>query len=168
MNTSVGLELRRAREARSLSLEEVAHATHMRVHYLRALEEGDLAAIPSRAQAKGFLRAYADYLGLDPDPLTAGMGVDTQPLPGKAPTAYPVKPDSEPGETYGGSQQIFNEIGTSLREQRELLGLSIEDVENHTHLRRHYLLALEAGDLDGLPSPVQGRGMLNNYATFFW
>ena len=166
MNTSVGLELRRAREARSLSLEEVAHATHMRVHYLRALEEGDLAAIPSRAQAKGFLRAYADYLGLDPDPLTAGMGVDTQPLPGKAPTAYPVKPDSEPGETYGGSQQIFNEIGTSLREQRELLGLSIEDVENHTHLRRHYLLALEAGDLDGLPSPVQGRGMLNNYATF--
>ena len=81
MNTSVGLELRRAREARSLSLEEVAQATHMRVHYLRALEEGDLEAIPSRAQAKGFLRAYAEYLNLDPGPLTAGMGIDTQPLP---------------------------------------------------------------------------------------
>jgi len=46
------------------------------------------------------------------------------------------------------------------------LGLSLDDVERHTFLRLHYLVALEAGNLDGLPSPVQGRGMLNNYATF--
>ena len=166
MNTSVGLELRRAREARSLSLEEVAQATHMRVHYLRALEEGDLEAIPSRAQAKGFLRAYAEYLNLDPGPLTAGMGIDTQPLPEDRTEEPSIEPGEEQINAAEGAQQIFQEVGTTLREQRELLGLSIEDVENHTHLRRHYLLALEAGDLDGLPSPVQGRGMLNNYASF--
>jgi len=60
----------------------------------------------------------------------------------------------------------FEEIGQSLRAQRETLGLSLSDVERHTRLRAFYLKALEAGDLDGLPSPVQGRGMLKNYASF--
>ena len=46
------------------------------------------------------------------------------------------------------------------------MGLSLEEVEKHTHLRPHYLQALEDGDLDALPSPVQGRGMLDNYASF--
>jgi cytoskeletal protein RodZ len=61
---------------------------------------------------------------------------------------------------------IFKEVGKLLLHQRELLGLSIEDIERHTHLRQHYLQALEAGYLEGLPSPVQARGMLNNYAAF--
>jgi len=62
--------------------------------------------------------------------------------------------------------RAFTEIGRRLQRQRELLGLSLDDVVRHTHLRRHYLQALEAGNLKGLPSPVQGRGMLNNYAIF--
>jgi cytoskeletal protein RodZ len=61
---------------------------------------------------------------------------------------------------------IFAEVGQKLRHHRDLLGLSLDDVERHTHLRPHYLLALEEGNLRGLPSPVQGRGMLNNYAAF--
>ena len=39
-------------------------------------------------------------------------------------------------------------------------------MERHTHIRMHYVRALEAGNLAGLPSPVQGKGMLNNYAAF--
>jgi cytoskeletal protein RodZ len=57
-------------------------------------------------------------------------------------------------------------MGLLLQRQRDLLGLSLEDVERHTHLRTHYLRALEAGKLEDLPSPVQGRGMLKNYTTF--
>ncbi len=64
------------------------------------------------------------------------------------------------------SQAIFAEIGKRLNQQRNLLGLSLADVERYTRLRLHYLEALEAGNMDGLPSPVQGRGMLNNYANF--
>jgi len=60
----------------------------------------------------------------------------------------------------------FEEIGQTLRLQRETLGLSLDDIERHTRLRVFYLKALEAGDLDSLPSPVQGRGMLKNYASF--
>ncbi|MCI0519638.1 MAG: DUF4115 domain-containing protein, partial [Chloroflexi bacterium] len=62
--------------------------------------------------------------------------------------------------------QPFLLVGQRLRAQRELLGLSLGDVERHTHLRLVYLQALEDGEMDKLPSPVQGRGMLKNYAAF--
>jgi transcriptional regulator with XRE-family HTH domain len=61
---------------------------------------------------------------------------------------------------------IFAEVGQKLRQHREVLGFSLEDVERQTHIRVYYIKALEDGDLNGLPSPVQGRGMLNNYAIF--
>ncbi len=65
-----------------------------------------------------------------------------------------------------GSQAIFTQMGAELRQRRETISLSIEDVEKFTHLRSQYIIALEEGRLDRLPSLVQGRGMLANYAEF--
>ncbi len=64
------------------------------------------------------------------------------------------------------STQIFHEIGNELRTRRELLSLHLEEVERNTHVKAHYLDALERGAMDDLPSTVQTRGMLSNYATF--
>jgi cytoskeletal protein RodZ len=64
------------------------------------------------------------------------------------------------------SQRIFTTIGQSLRQRRESLSLTLDEIEHHTHVRTHYLQALELGDFDHLPSSVQTRGMLNNYAHF--
>ena len=64
------------------------------------------------------------------------------------------------------SQLIFSSIGGALHQRREALSLTLEEVENHTHVRKHYLQALEAGDFDQLPSSVQTRGMVSNYAHF--
>lgn len=61
---------------------------------------------------------------------------------------------------------IFAEIGTQLRAQRELISLTIDEVERHTKLRAPFVKALEEGAFEKLPSPVQTRGMLQNYATF--
>jgi|CXWL01.1.fsa_nt_gi cytoskeletal protein RodZ len=61
---------------------------------------------------------------------------------------------------------IFVEIGAKLRERRELISLTLEEVERHTHLRAVFLKGLEDGAMDRLPSPVQMRGMLANYAAF--
>ncbi|HRK89536.1 MAG TPA: DUF4115 domain-containing protein [Anaerolineales bacterium] len=61
---------------------------------------------------------------------------------------------------------IFAEIGVQLRQRRELISLTFEEVERHTHLRTVFVKALEEGAFDKLPSPVQTRGMLVNYATF--
>lgn len=68
-----------------------------------------------------------------------------------------------PAETF---TQIVKEIGIQLRERRELLSLHLEEVERNTHVKAHYLEALERGAMDDLPSTVQTRGMLSNYATF--
>jgi cytoskeletal protein RodZ len=178
MTENIGQQLLRAREARSLTLEQVAITTHMRLRYLQALEAGDFKALPSMAQARGFLRTYASFLGLNPDSLLAELNVqEKEYVPsGPNPDIEPLKTRSvsRPGDGKGalenGAQDkassIFVEMGFQLQRQRELLGLSLEDVERHTHLRTHYLRALEAGRLDDLPSPVQGRGMLKNYTTF--
>ena len=53
-----------------------------------------------------------------------------------------------------------------MRERRELISLTFDEVERHTKLRAAFVKALEEGAFDKLPSPVQTRGMLANYATF--
>jgi transcriptional regulator with XRE-family HTH domain len=69
MNESIGSKLRQARELRRLTLQQVSETTKVRPHYLQALENDDLSAISSAAQARGFLRIYADFLGLNVDDL---------------------------------------------------------------------------------------------------
>ena len=166
MSQSVGQRLRQARQERDISLEQAAHGTHIRLHYLQALEAGDLDRLPSRVQARGFLRAYASYLGLDPEPLL--LSVNGEQKSEDAVVEPPAEPEEDAirGRSSILSKEIFIEIGSNLQHQRELLGLSIEDVERHTHLRVRYLKALETGRLADLPSSVQGRGMLKNYAEF--
>ncbi len=170
MQASIGQQLRQAREARSLSLEQVAQATRMRVRYLEALEAGDIQSLPSLAQARGFLRSYAEYLRLDVTALLTDLEQSVKPdqatqiVP--APTPTPGTPVPQPAVGNNSVNAIFVEVGQRLRRQRELLGLSLEDIERHTRLRQHYLSALEEGNLEKLPSPVQARGMLSNYATF--
>ena len=60
----------------------------------------------------------------------------------------------------------MEEIGKTLHEARTRLGLTLEHAERSTRIRAYYLEALERGDLDLLPSPVQARGFLQNYATY--
>ncbi len=64
------------------------------------------------------------------------------------------------------ADNIFAEIGAQLRERRDLVSLTVEEVERHTKLRAAFIKALEAGAYDKLPSPVQTRGMLASYASF--
>lgn len=60
----------------------------------------------------------------------------------------------------------MEEIGRLLLEVREQLGLSLDEVERATRIRVYHLEALERGEMDALPSPVQARGFLHNYAEF--
>lgn len=61
----IGISLREARLRQQLELPEVEQATKIRGKYLRALEEEQFEVLPATTYVKGFLRAYADYLGLD-------------------------------------------------------------------------------------------------------
>lgn len=337
--TTIGQKLKAAREAQRLTIDKVFEATRIRVQYLQALEEDDLSIMPSAVQARGYLRNYAEFVGLDAEKLlndlqaanvqkpspevigpadippadeivtaepTAHIDVasadditplikpkparrkraDSQPEPDSVTTPKrrgrkkfepnadiesviepvkqpmiepqpaiveqqqvveepaPQQPSEEdvPGESVEGapqplestetqapadvsdnhwrswlnrltsalaaqnkrpplasnedaladveanpapskagpaaeqtvsseppaqsSTQIFHEIGVELRGRRELLSLHLDEVERNTHVKAHYLEALERGAMDDLPSTVQTRGMLSNYATF--
>jgi hypothetical protein len=61
----IGSSLRTAREHRQLPLSDVERATNIRSKYLAALEEEQFDVLPGTAYVKGFLRTYADFLGLD-------------------------------------------------------------------------------------------------------
>jgi hypothetical protein len=61
----IGISLREARLRQHLEMPEVEQATKIRGKYLRALEEEQFEVLPAQTYVKGFLRAYADYLGLD-------------------------------------------------------------------------------------------------------
>jgi len=160
---SIGTQLRQAREAQSLSLDQVAQVTHIRVHYLEALETDRFEMLPSIAQLRGFLRAYGDYLKLNSGELVRALEKDST-ISSSLHTLP--SPSEELSEALTNSGAIFKEIGHKLQIQRELMGVSLGDVERHTHIRMHYVRALEEGDISHLPSPVQGRGMLSNYASF--
>lgn len=56
------------------------------------------------------------------------------------------------------------ELGRILREKRESLGLTVEDIEDKTKIRRRYVEALENGDWTVLPGRVYARGFVRSYA----
>jgi transcriptional regulator with XRE-family HTH domain len=66
LRPTLGEQLRAAREAKGLSLEEAERVTRIRARLLAAMEADDFTAWPSPTQTKGFLKNYADYVGLDP------------------------------------------------------------------------------------------------------
>lgn len=65
----IGHILREARENKGLTLEDVQTNIRINVRYLSALESGNYSALPTPVHVRGFLRNYARYLGLDPQPL---------------------------------------------------------------------------------------------------
>ena len=272
MTQTIGQKLKQAREAQRLTLEKASAGTRIRAPYLQALETDDLSAMPAPVQARGFLRNYAEYLGLNLEHLLDEMRaepnlvdeiigpadsldqvatplstpeLDSTPQAESQPEPVPEKPkrrgrkkvepehvvepqpeiieeavasidpdpvveesvESQPQEEATSkpdvneslwqtwlnrlrlpqtpdlsedfqlqeqvpapqnleSTQIFKEIGADLRKRRELLSLHLGEVERNTHVKAHYLEALEKGAMDDLPSTVQTRGMLSNYATF--
>lgn len=64
-----GAALRAAREKRKLSCSEVAEATRIKVHMIEAIEADDYREIPAPLYGKGFIKLYAEAVGLDPAPL---------------------------------------------------------------------------------------------------
>lgn len=67
--TSIGEYLRAAREERKIPIAQVSRDTRVSERYLVAIEAGELSSLPAVAYARGFIRIYAEYLGLDPKPL---------------------------------------------------------------------------------------------------
>ena len=90
--SELGRLLREARTAGELSLADVESVTRIRQKYLEALESGDFANLPRGAVARGFLRTYATFLGLDADEMLRRYGKESEDAGDELSIAEPGKP----------------------------------------------------------------------------
>lgn len=79
--TPFGEHLRREREMRGVSLEEISTATRISVHFLEALESEKWDVLPGGIFNRGFIRAVAHFLGLDEESLIAEYALSTNDKP---------------------------------------------------------------------------------------
>jgi transcriptional regulator with XRE-family HTH domain len=108
---TIGQRLKRLRTDRHISLEKASEATRVRPNYLQALEEDNYSVMSSAAQARGFLKLYADYLGLDleaaMDELRNAESADAPPAPIAPelalPTPEPIAPQPAPPASSAGT-----------------------------------------------------------------
>jgi len=88
---TVGSTLRRKREAKRLALAEVARVTRIPLSTLEAIEQDHFDDLPGEVFVKGFLKSYAQTVGLVPDEVVARysasrrIGADVNPLPVASP-----------------------------------------------------------------------------------
>lgn len=92
---SFGEALRDAREARGLSLDDVASTTRVARRHLAALERGDLDALPAGPFAKGYIEAYGKAVGIDPRPVIE---------------AYRAEARRKSSATPGGQDRMLDEL----------------------------------------------------------
>lgn len=99
---TVGQYLRKEREKRNVSLDAVAKVTRITRENLQALEKDDFQVISAPVFVRGFLRNYANYLGLDPKEVIARYDSQTDLLP--------VPQDKEPPPTPRKENPIFKTL----------------------------------------------------------
>lgn len=83
-----GAVLAATREAAGLSIEQVASQLNLAPRQVVALEQDDFAALPGMVIVRGFLRAYAKLLKIDPVPLIASLGDLNPPAVAAAPMRH--------------------------------------------------------------------------------
>jgi len=77
--SAFGENLRREREMRGVSLDEISFATKISLRFLEAIEHEDFSKLPGGIFSRSFIRTYARYLGLDEDRVVAEFQLAAQP-----------------------------------------------------------------------------------------
>jgi len=81
-STPFGEHLKREREMRGVTLEEISAATRISTRFLEALENEHWEELPGGVFNRGFIRSVARFLGLDEDALVAEYALETKNRPG--------------------------------------------------------------------------------------
>lgn len=114
----IGEILKTERESKGLSLADIEEETKIRAKYLQALEEENYAEIPGKAYCMGFLRNYARFLEIDPNPLLYQYRTQVK---NEEPSPSPVI--VEKGEKK--SKKEFKPVSQSTGKRRPLIGLVV-------------------------------------------
>ena len=111
--SNVGEQLRRAREARGLTVQQIAEETKLKLVQVEALESGDSSAFPAMVYMRGSLKSYAEVVKIDPTPLLEQLKEEQQ------------------GKDGNESQPYFDNLGEYTLFWRLLTGLKNDDAADH-------------------------------------
>lgn len=81
----LGTYMERKRKESGFSLQELSEKTRIRTYYLESIEKGEFHRLPSLPYSRGFVRAYATCIDIDPDEaasqfiIEAGLNIETEP-----------------------------------------------------------------------------------------
>jgi len=103
---SFGEELRRERELRQISLREISEVTKINIRYLEALERNEFDRLPGGVFNKGFVRAYSEFIGVDPEGMVNAYLLEEQGQDGR-----PGQPDTDlmRGELFTKPESEYSE-----------------------------------------------------------
>src|SRR6266498_1159291 len=94
--TNFGASFKNARESKGVSLGKIAAETRISTRFLIAIENEEFHLLPGGIFDRGFVRAYAEKLGLDPDQAVADYRLLTEvPQPSEAFDAESVAPGNK-------------------------------------------------------------------------
>ena len=79
---TVGSELKQARENAGLSPEQISERTKIQLYKIDSLENGTFELLPQGIYLDGIVRAYAQQVGVDPEPLVERVRLERGKLPG--------------------------------------------------------------------------------------
>ena len=119
VGAKIGPILERARMERGLTLDEAEQATKIRKRYLSGLEREDYGVLPDAVYARGFLKTYANYLGLDGDKLARELRDRRRPRRERSGATYEAPAASE------FDRPLVNPGGLRNKERRRVSGTTI-------------------------------------------
>src|SRR6516164_1559717 len=93
-----GERLRREREMRGISLNEIAESTKISRRHLESLENEEFDSLPGGVFNRGFVRAYARFVGINEEQAVADYNAvrsEPEPVPDQFPLEVHIKPDRE-------------------------------------------------------------------------
>ncbi|HMF27334.1 MAG TPA: helix-turn-helix domain-containing protein [Candidatus Cybelea sp.] len=104
---ALGERFRAAREARGLSLSDVAEQIRIRSVYLAAIEEENWNAIGAPVYVRGFLRTYARFLGIDPEEAVAAFNRTQPAVPASVGPPAPERPATSAAPSVRSSALVW-------------------------------------------------------------
>src|SRR4051795_9288849 len=115
----IGEVLKRTRSRQKVDIRTVEAETKVRIKYLRALENEEWDVLPGPAYAKGFLRTYADFLGLDGDALVdeyrrtveSSLGAEAPHSFAEPLLEYRVRPGEQPRRPWASRIAVLVALG---------------------------------------------------------
>jgi cytoskeletal protein RodZ len=115
----IGAVLEKARRERGLSLRDVEDATKIRTRYLEGLEREDFSVLPDAVYVQGFLKTYANFLGLNGDEMARDLRNRRSPRRDRQQPSY------EPAQSSEFERPLMSPGGLAGAERRWVSGAAI-------------------------------------------